>query len=330
MDQTASGIESSWLRKQFTRIRSTQEFVVFLVLVLLFIIMSLASPYFLKTQNLFNLLRNMSTIGVVGIGITMVLITGGVDLSLGSIVAVTAMFTARMLWMGIPSLVAIPAGFLLGFLLGAVNGLVIAKVGVPPFITTLGMMSIARGLTYLFATGVKGAVASNIGVTNGFILAVGGGYLGVVPNSVIEMVLLVIIFQWFLNNTTLGRQVYALGSNREAARLSGVNIVKVEVFVYTLTGGLCALAGLMYAGLLSTAATNAGVGMEMDVIAAVVIGGASLSGGKGTIIGAVIGAAIMAIIKNAFVLLHLPTFVQTITLGLVVVLAVAADNLRKD
>jgi ribose transport system permease protein len=329
MERTASGIESSWLRKQFTRIRSTQEFVVFLVLVLLFIIMSMASPYFLKTQNLFNLLRNMSTIGVVGIGITMVLITGGVDLSLGSIVAVTAMFTARMLWMGIPSLVAIPAGFLLGFLLGAVNGLVIAKIGVPPFITTLGMMSIARGLTYLFATGVKGAVASNIGVTNGFILAVGGGYLGVVPNSVIEMVLLVIIFQWFLNNTTLGRQVYALGSNREAARLSGVNIVKVEVFVYTLTGGLCALAGLMYAGLLSTAATNAGVGMEMDVIAAVVIGGASLSGGKGTIIGAVIGAAIMAIIKNAFVLLHLPTFVQTITLGLVVVLAVAADNLRK-
>lgn len=329
MSHTSSEVKRSWVSIQFSKIRSTQEFVVFLVLVGLFVIMGFASPYFLKTQNIFNLLRNMSAIAVVGIGITMVLVTGGVDLSLGSVVAVTSMFTARLLWMGVPAFIAILAGFVLGFALGAINGIVIAKIGVPPFITTLGMMSIARGLTYFFATGVKGAVACNIGITNPFILAIGGGKLGIIPLPVIEMIVLVILFQWFLLNTTLGRQIYALGSNREAARLSGVNIVFVEVFVYTLTGGLCALAGLMYAGLLSTAATNSGVGMEMDVIAAVVIGGASLAGGKGTIIGAVIGAAIMAIIKNAFVLLHLPTFIQTITLGLVVVLAVAADNLRK-
>jgi ribose transport system permease protein len=272
----------------------------------------------------------MSAIAVVGVVVTMVLITGGVDLSLGSIVAVTSMFSARMLWMGVNPIISIASGFLIGFVLGAINGFIIAKVGVPPFITTLGMMSIARGLTYFFATGVKGTVACNIGISNRFILTIGSGKLGILPMPVLEMILMVLIFQWFLTNTTLGRQIYALGSNREAARLSGVNIVFTEIFVYTLTGGLCAFAGMMYAGLLSTAATNAGVGLEMDVIAAVVIGGASLAGGKGTIIGAVIGAAIMAIIKNAFVLLHLPTFVQTITLGVVVILAVAADNLRRE
>lgn len=330
MTSTASGVRTNWWVKRFNKLRSSQEFIVFVVLAVLFVVMSFASPYFLKTQNIFNLLRNMSAIAVVGIGITMVLVTGGVDLSLGSVVAAAGMFTARLLWMGVPELLAIFLGFMFGFLLGAFNGVIIAKIGVPPFITTLGMMSIARGLTYFFATGVKGAVACNIGVECPFILALGGGYLGPIPLPVIEMIVLVIAFQWFLNNTTLGRQIYALGSNREAARLSGVNIVFVEIFVYTLTGGLCALAGMMYAGLLSTAATNAGIGMEMDVIAAVVIGGASLAGGKGTIVGAVIGAAIMAIIKNAFVLLHLPTFVQTITLGVVVILAVAADSLRKN
>ncbi|MDY0289292.1 MAG: ABC transporter permease [Sphaerochaeta sp.] len=312
----------------FSNLMKKQEFIVFIVLVVLFVSMSIASPYFLKPQNIFNILRNMSTIGVVGIGVTMIIVTAGIDLSLGSIVAVTAIVTARMLWIGMNPVLAILIGFLLGTGLGFINGVLIAKFKIPPFIATLGMMNVARGLTYFFATGVKGAVACNIEIKNSFIQAIGGGYIGPVPLPVIEMIVLVIIFQWFLNHTTLGRQIYALGSNREAARLSGVNIKFVEIFVYTLTGALCSLAGLMYAGLLSTAATNAGVGMEMDVIAAVAIGGASLAGGKGSIVGAIIGAAIMAIIKNAFVLLHLPTFVQTMTLGVVVVLAVAADSFR--
>ena len=137
------------------------------------------------------------------------------------------------------------------------------------------------------------------------------------------------MFSLFLKHTVLGRQIYAVGSNREGARLCGVNVDRVQIFAYTITGAFCALAGIMNAGLLSTAATNAGLGNELDVIAAVVIGGASLAGGEGSILGAIIGAAIMAVLRNAFVLLHLPAFMQTISIGVVIILAVAVDNLRK-
>jgi ribose transport system permease protein len=156
----------------------------------------------------------------------------------------------------------------------------------------------------------------------------GAGYIGPVPFPIIEMAVLIILFSYFLRHTVLGRQIYAVGSNREAARLSGVNVDRVQIFAYTVTGALCALAGIINAGLLSTAATNAGQGNELDVIAAVVIGGASLFGGEGTVLGAIIGAAIMALIRNSFVLLHLPAFLQTVSIGVVIILAVAADNLR--
>ncbi|HOV65090.1 MAG TPA: ABC transporter permease, partial [Spirochaetia bacterium] len=219
-------------------------------------------------------------------------------------------------------------GLIFGIVLGALNGFIITRMKVNPFITTMGMMSIARGLTYYIATGVKGAVASNIPLKNPVLNFMGSGYLGPIPMPVIEMALLVLIASYFLRYTVLGRQVYAVGSNIEAARLSGVKVKNVQMFVHTLNGLMSALAGIINAGLLATAPTNAGTGVELDVIAAVIIGGASLSGGSGTIYGAVLGASIMAIIRNAFVLLHLPAFMQTITIGVVLILAVASDNLR--
>ena len=157
----------------------------------------------------------------------------------------------------------------------------------------------------------------------------GKGYIGPVPVPVIEMLVLVIIFSLFLRYTVLGRQIYAVGSNEQAARLSGVPVNLVKLFVYTITGTLAALAGIMTAGLLATSATNAGVGSELDVIAAVVIGGASLAGGEGTIIGSIIGAAIMAVLRNAFILLQFPIYMQTISIGVVIILAVAIDQLRR-
>jgi len=306
----------------------TKEFGVFCALLLLIIIMSIASPYFLGTHNIFNVLRNMSTIGIMSIGVTMIIITGGIDLSVGSLLAVSGMVTARMMYFGVNPLIAFIGGLLMGTVLGAINGLIITRIKVNPFITTLGMLSIGRGLTFLLATGIRGSVASNIGMKNPTINFLGGGYIGVVPFPVIEMFILVILFTYFLKYTVLGRQVYATGSNMEAARLSGVRVKNVQLFVYTLTGTLCGLAGIMSGGLIETAATNAGTGTELDVIAAVVIGGTSLSGGEGTIVGAIIGAAIMAILKNAFVLLHLPAFVQTIAIGVVIILAVATDTMR--
>ncbi len=316
-----------------TRLRrslsQSREISVLGALIVLIIIMSLASPYFLEPQNIFNVLRNMSTISIIAIGMTMVIITGGIDLSVGSVLAASAMLAARlMVQFEINPWLALLVGLAFGSLLGLVNGLIITKVQVTAFITTLGMMSVARGLTYLFASGMKGTVASNMPMRDPGLSFLGAGYIGPVPMPVIEAFIFVVIASVFLANTVLGRQIYGVGSNEQAARLSGVDIDRVRLFCYTLTGLLAAYAGIMTAGLLSTAATNAGTGTELDVIAAAVIGGASLAGGEGTIYGAVIGAAIMAVIRNAFVLLGLPIYLQTVTIGVVIVLAVALDRFR--
>lgn len=294
------------------------------------VIMSAASPYFLKQDNLFNVLQGMSTIGIMAIGQTMVIITGGIDLSVGSLMAVSSMLTARLITVySQNALLAVICGLIFGLLLGTVSGLTITRFKINPFITTLGMLSVGRGLTYLLATGVKGTVASNIPMQNESVIFLGSGYLGPVPFSVVLLLLLVILATVFLKYTVPGRYIYAVGSNERSARLSGVPINKVRIFVYAISGFFCATAGIILTGRLSTAATNIGVGNELDVIAAVVIGGASLQGGEGTVTGAIIGATIMAIVRNAFVLLHIPNHFQTITIGVVIVLAVGLDQLLK-
>jgi ribose transport system permease protein len=316
----------------FQRALKSKEMGVFGALVVLTILMSFLNQYFATTQNIFNLLRSFSTIGIMAIGMTMIIVTGGIDLSVGSILAAGAMMTARLMtYGGINPWLAVLGGLLMGLVLGAINGLIITKIKVNPFITTLGMMSIARGMAYLLATGLQGTVASNIPMKDPAVNFLGAGVIGDFhfPFPVIEMAVLVILFSIFLKFTVLGRQVYATGSNEQAARLSGVNVDMVRLFVYTLTGTLAAYAGIMNAGLLSTAATNLGLGNELDVIAAVIIGGTSLNGGEGTIYGAVIGAAIMAVVRNAFVLLHIPIHWQTVTIGIVIILAVATDRLRQ-
>jgi ribose transport system permease protein len=327
---TTKGKKRPTFSAVMSRVFSSRESGVFAALVVLCVIMSFASPYFLKPVNLFNVARGMSTIGIMAIGMTMVIVSGGIDLSVGSLMAVSAMSAARLMtYHELNPWVALIAGLGVGTLLGAINGLIITRVKVNPFITTLGMLSIGRGLTYLLATGLQGSVASNIPMRHEGVNFLGAGYIGQVPFPVIEMVIFVIIFSFFLNQVVLGRQIFAVGSNEQASRLSGVNVSNVRLFVYTITGFLAAWAGVMNAGLLSTAATNIGVGVELDVIAAVVIGGASLMGGEGSILGAVFGAAIMAVIRNAFVLLKLPIYLQTITIGVVIILAVALDQFRK-
>jgi ribose transport system permease protein len=336
MSEVTSGTSARAKEKQTLagvarRLFATRESGVLVALIVLIIFMSFLSPYFLKTQNLFNVLRGMSTIGIMAIGMTMVIVSGGIDLSVGSLAAVSAMSTARLMtYHNVSPWLAFLAGLGVGLTLGAVNGAIITRIKVNPFITTMGMLSIGRGLTYLLATGLEGTVASNIPMRNEAVNFLGAGYVGQVPFPVIEMLILVIVSSLFLNHVVLGRQIYAVGTNEQAARLSGVNVGGVRLFVYTITGGFAALAGVMNAGLLSTAATNLGVGVELDVIAAVVIGGASLMGGEGTILGAIIGAAIMAVIRNAFVLLKLPIYMQTVAIGAVIILAVALDQLRKQ
>ncbi|HJW83600.1 MAG TPA: ABC transporter permease [Anaerolineae bacterium] len=313
------------------RLLQARELGVLVALIILCVIMTLASPYFLTTINIFNVLQGMSTIAIMAIGETMVLVAGGLDLSVGSALAIGAMFTARLMtYHGVSPWLAVLFGLLAGLAFGMVNGLIITRIKINAFITTLGMLKVGRGLTFLLATALAGTVASNIPMRDESVNFLGAGYIGKVPFAVIIMLTLVAVFSVFMAKTVLGRQIYAVGTNEQAARLSGVNVERVRLFTYMVMSGLAALAGIMNAGLLSTAATNLGEGDELSVIAAAIIGGTSMSGGEGTVYGALIGAAIMAVVRNAFVLLGLPLHLQTVTIGLVIVLAVGLDRFRRS
>lgn len=322
----ASGTASGTLR----RLSAVRETGVLGALVLLCIVVSFASPYFFTVRNIFNVLQGMSTIGIMAVGMTMVLVSGGLDLSVGSVLAVGAVITARLMtYVGLNPWLAVLCGLGAGLAFGLCNGLLITRLGIVPFITTLGTLSIGRGLTFLLASGGVGTVASNVPMRDAGVGFLGAGYIGPVPMPVILMLALVALAAVFLSNTVLGRQIYAVGSNPRAARLSGVAVDRVQLFTYVLSGGLAALAGVISAGLLSTASTNAGEGIELDVIAAAVIGGTSLQGGEGSVIGTLFGAAIMAVVRNAFVLLGLPLHFQTMIIGAVILLAVGLDRRRR-
>jgi ribose transport system permease protein len=290
--------------------------------------LSFASPYFFTLRNIFNVLQGMSTIGIMAIGATMVLVAGGLDLSVGSVMAVGAVLTARLMtYDGINPWLSAAAGFGGGLTFGLVNGLLSTRARIVPFIATLGTLSIGRGLAYLLATGQAG-VASNVPMRDPGVGFLGAGYIGAVPMPVIIMLTLGVVSALFLANTVLGRQIYAVGSNLRAARLCGIGVDRVQCCTYVIAGGLSALAGIVSTGLLSTASTNLGQGVELDVIAAAVIGGTSLSGGEGSVVGTLLGAAIMAVVRNAFVLLGMPLHFQTMIIGLVILLAVGLDRRR--
>jgi len=297
-------------------------------LVVLCIALSLASPYFFTLRNIFNVLQGMSTIGIMAIGATMVLVAGGLDLSVGSVMALGAVVTARLMtYEGVNPWLAAIAGLAVGLAFGWFNGLLITRAHIVPFIVTLGTLSVGRGLAYLFATGPAG-VASNVPMRDSSVGFLGAGYVGPVPMPVIVMLALLAAAAIFLGRTVLGREIYAVGSNARAAHLCGINVDRVQCFTYVVAGGLSALAGIISTGLLSTASTNLGAGVELDVIAAAVIGGTSLSGGEGSVVGTVLGAGIMAVVRNAFVLLGMPLHLQTMIIGLVILLAVGLDRRR--
>jgi ribose transport system permease protein len=309
---------------------AAREAGVLAALIVLCVLLSFASPYFFTVRNVFNVLQGMSTIAIMAIGMTMVLVSGGLDLSVGSILAVGAVLTARLItYEQLHPWLAVLCGLGAGLVFGAVNGLAITRARIVPFIVTLATLSIGRGVAFMLATSGQGSVASNVPMRDPGVGFLGAGYLGPVPMPVIIMLVLVAVAAVFLSNTVLGRYIYAVGSNARAARLSGVNVGRVQLFTYVATGGLCALAGIISTGLLSTASTNLGQGVELDVIAAAVIGGTSLQGGEGSVIGSLFGAAIMAVVRNAFVLLGLPLHFQTMIIGIVILLAVGLDRRRR-
>ena len=310
------------LKNDFIRVFAKTEVSVLIALLILCAVLSLLSPYFLKTQNIFNVLRQFSLIGILAVGEALIIITGGIDLSIGAVVGLTACMAALFTSHGLDPFTVVLFTMLIGGLAGAVNGFFVTKVGINPFIVTMGMSSIARGTTLLITDGLPIDFQSSL-------TCLGSGYIGPVPVPVIIMFLVVAAGFIFANNSLLGRNVYAVGNNERAAVLSGIRVNGIKAMVYIITGVLAAISGIILAGNLNNADPSFGTGYEMDIIAAVVIGGVSLAGGEGSILGVIVGAAIMGVIRNAFVLLGISAYWQVVTIGVVIIAAVSIDSLRR-
>ncbi|NRF95674.1 ABC transporter permease [Paenibacillus frigoriresistens] len=311
---------------KFSQVKKMYKFSAFgIVMILLSMcaILATVSDKFLTFDNLFSVFRSFSFIGMMAIGECLVIVAGGIDLSVGSVFAFSGVVSALgMTQWGLPIPVSLSLGLLSGVAFGWMNGLIITKVKLPPFIATLGTMSIARGLSYVITGGYP---IPNMPESFKFI---GSGHIGPIPFPVLLLIILGIIFSVFLRKTIIGRRIYAIGGNEEAARVSGIHINRVKIYVYTLSGFLAAVAGIATVARLGVGQSTAGIGYELDTIAAVIIGGASVNGGVGTVFGAIIGAAIMGVLKNGLILLNVSAYWQQTVIGCVVLLAVTLDLLR--
>lgn len=300
-----------------------RELNILTVLILVGIVISLFSPYFLTTDNLMGVFRSFSLVAIMSIGMVLVIITGGIDLSVGSVMGLSSLVTALAFQHGWGALAAVLAGLSVGLAVGCFNGFLITFIELPPFIATLGTLSIGRGLMYIMTKGVP--VTPDVPASFAFL---GQGYIGLVPFPVVIMVLMTVFFSVLMRRTRFGRHVYATGGNEMAARLSGVRTYRVKFVVYALSGLIASVAGIVSFSRFVSAEPASGFGAELDVIAAAAIGGASLSGGVGSVVGAMIGAALAGIITNGIVLLNIDTYAQQVITGCVILIAVSIDIWR--
>lgn len=314
--QKAGGLKSFLAR---------QETVVGIVLILICIYLSIIRPtIFLRLTNIFNVLRQSSLYAILAVGMGLVIITTGIDLSIGSTIALSSVFGAWC-WsrFHFPAVIVLAIVLGTGCLIGLINGILVAYAGIPAFIVTLGMMSVGNGAALLISRGAP------ISYQPSWISVFGGGYIGPVPVSVLVMVTIVALGIIFTNSTLTGKNIYAIGNSVRAAKLSGINVERTQILVYVINGLLCGICAVILIGQMNSADPSFGSGYEMDAIAAAVIGGISMSGGEGRIGGTLIGALLMAVLKNMFVLLAVSGYWQTIILGCVIVLSVAVDCIRK-
>ncbi|MER1988253.1 ribose ABC transporter permease [Solibacillus isronensis] len=291
-------------------------------LFLIVIVITILNPSFMTTDNVLNILRQVSISALIAFGMTFVILTGGIDLSVGSTLALTGAVAATMLASGIDPVLTILAALLLGAVLGAVNGVIIAKGKVAPFIATLATMTIYRGLTLVYT---DGRPVSDLGNEITFQM-LGKGYFFGIPVPVCTMILAFIVLYVIMHKTTFGRRVYAVGGNEAASKLSGINVDRVKIAVYSLTGMLAALSALILTSRLNSAQPTAGTSYELDAIAAVVLGGTSLTGGKGWIFGTLVGALIIGVLNNGLNLIGVSSFFQQVVKGIVILIAVLIDR----
>ncbi|MCY9665801.1 ABC transporter permease [Paenibacillus alginolyticus] len=292
-----------------------------LILIALMILMSLLTPTFLTSSNLLNIIRQMSVVGIVAIGVTMIIITTGIDLSSGSVIALVSVVVASMAHPGsFPLAVIILAGLGVGVLTGIINGTIIAKGKIAPFIVTLGMMTAARGVAMLYSDGRP------IGNLSDSFKFIGQGSLFGIPVPIIIFFLIAVVSYLILNKTKFGKYVYAIGGNEQAAVIAGINVAKYKIMIYGYAGLLSGIAGIILTSRIASGQPTAGNMYELDAIAAAVIGGTSLAGGIGTIGGAVIGALIIGVMNNGLDLVNVSSYWQQILKGIIITLAVLIDS----
>lgn len=328
----ANNASPSGLRARLFNPAARQKLLAFASLLLMILFFSFASPNFMEVDNLVSILQSTAVNGVLAIACTYVIITSGIDLSVGTMMTFCAVMAGVVLtnW-GMPLPLGIAAAIFFGALSGWVSGMVIAKLKVPPFIATLGMMMLLKGLSLV----ISGTRPIYFNDTEGFSAIAQDSLIGdlipslPIPNAVLILFIVAICASVILNKTVFGRYTFALGSNEEALRLSGVKVDFWKVAVYTFSGAICGIAGLIIASRLNSAQPALGQGYELDAIAAVVIGGTSLSGGTGTILGTIIGAFIMSVLVNGLRIMSVAQEWQTVVTGVIIILAVYLDILRR-
>ncbi|EMK6939382.1 ribose ABC transporter permease [Vibrio cholerae] len=298
-----------------------------IALLFLVVVVSFLNPNFFTVDNLLNILRQTSVNAIIAVGMTLVILTAGIDLSVGSVLALCGAFAATLVAMEVPVLIAVPTALLAGAALGAISGIIIAKGKVQAFIATLVTMTLLRGVTMVYTDGRP--ISTGFTDTADTFAWFGTGYALGIPVPVWLMVVVFAGAWYLLNHTRFGRYVYAVGGNESATRLSGINVDRVKIGVYAICGLLASLAGIIVTSRLSSAQPTAGMGYELDAIAAVVLGGTSLMGGKGRIMGTLIGALIIGFLNNALNLLDVSSYYQMIAKAVVILLAVLVDNKNK-
>lgn len=289
-------------------------------LVLLCVVITFVSPAFMTLSNRTNVFTQVSTNAIIAVGMTFVILTGGIDLSVGSTVAISGAFAASIIKSTNNVFLAVLAAGIVGIVIGLINGLLISKGKLQAFIATLATMTIFRGATLVFTNGTPiSKLPENF-------VNIGNGKLGFIPIPVIITVIVLVIAIYVLTQTRFGRYLYALGGNEDSARLSGINTTKIKTLVYVISGFASSIAGVIIASRIGSASPNAGTGFELDAIAAVVIGGTSLAGGEGRITGTLIGALIIGVLNNGLNLMNVSPFYQSIVKGLVILIAVLLDK----
>ncbi|MDD2458579.1 MAG: ABC transporter permease [Eubacteriales bacterium] len=291
------------------------------VLLLIGIALSLLSDVFLTYDNLISVFRQISNNMYLALGMTLVMILGGIDLSVGSIVAMCGTLTVGlMVTNGVPMVLAISLGLLIGTAAGFINGMLVAMFRVPSFIVTLSMMNVAKGIAYVYSGG------RSTRIMNSSFNVIGTGYIGFLPLPILYMIIMIVIFSILLNYSKFGTYIFAVGGNRESAHLSGVPIKKVEIIVFTIAGFLAAFAGIILSSRMYSGQPSVGEGYELDAIAACVLGGVSMSGGVGRISGTIFGVMVIGIISNGLNLMNVSSYWQLIVKGFIIMIAVLIDT----